>query len=400
MLDFKSVAEEITDGLIELRHDLHAHPETAYEEKRTAARVVAELSKLANLRISSDVVGTGVVAVLNAHKGPPCVGLRADMDALPLVETTGLPHASRYPGRMHACGHDGHTTCLVGAAGVLDRFADQLPGAVKFVFQPAEEGGAGARRMIEAGVLDTPRVDALFAIHGWPNLDLGTVAVAPGPVLAAADAFEITITGRGAHAAYPHEGSDVILAAAHLITMLQDVRSRFVDPMDPAVVSVCQVTAGDTHNTLPETCRLKGTIRALRQGTHATVRSMVEQIVRTVPELFKTRAEFALLEPYPALVNDAACVELVAEAASEVLGSENVDRAAAPGMGAEDFAFFAQAVPSAWCQLGLRPAGVAEMAPLHNPRFDFTDAAVPLGVRLHCALAHRFLTSPPAWKCG
>ena len=400
MLDFESVIEDITDELIEFRHDLHAHPETAYEEKRTAARVAAELSELPNLRITSDVAGTGVVAVLNAHKGPPCVGLRADMDALPLVERTGLPHASRHPGKMHACGHDGHTACLLGAARALDRFADQLPGAVKFIFQPAEEGGAGARRMIEAGVLDAPRVDAVFAIHGWPDLDLGTVAVAPGPVLAAGQAFEITITGRGAHAAYPHQGSDVILVAAHLITMLQGIRARCVDPMDPAVVSVCQVTAGDTHNILPETCRLKGTIRALRQGTHATVRSMVEQIVRTVPELFKARAEFAPLEPYPALVNDATCATLVAEVASELVGPGNVDCADAPGMGAEDFAFFAQAVPSVWYKLGLRPAGAADAAPLHNPRFDFADAAVPLGARLHCAIAHRFLTSPPDWKCG
>ena len=400
MLDFNPVIAEITDELIEFRHDLHAHPETAYEETRTAARVVAELSKLEKMRITSDVAGTGAVAVLNLEKGSPCIALRADMDALSLAEKTGLPYASRHPGKMHACGHDGHVTCLVGAARVLHGFADQLPGAVKFLFQPAEEGGAGARKMIEAGVLDGPRVDAAFAFHGWPDLAVGTVGIAQGPVLAAAEAFEITITGRGAHAAYPHEGSDVILAAAHLITLFQSIRTRFVDPMDPAVVSVCQVAAGDTYNTLPETCRLKGTFRALRQSTHEQVEAIVKQYVRTVPELFRAEAEYAPVGPYPSLINDVACAELVAQVASEVVGPDNVDRAAPPGMGAEDFAFFAQEVPSAWYQLGLRPTGVAEIPALHNPRFDFTDAAIELGVHLHCAIAHRFLTSPPAWKCG
>ncbi|MFH0981199.1 MAG: M20 family metallopeptidase [Planctomycetota bacterium] len=313
MLDFKPAITEITEELIEFRHDLHAHPEGGYEERRTAARVATELSKLPNLRITAAIGGTGVMAVLNAHRGSPCVALRADLDALPLEEKTGLPYASQTPGMMHACGHDGHTACLVGAARVLHAFAEQLPGAVKFVFQPAEEGGAGARKMIEAGVLDGPRVDAAFALHGWPDLDLGRVAVAPGPVLAGARAFEVTMTGHGTHAAYPHKGSDVILAA---------------------------------------------------------------------------------------LVNDAACAELVAEVASEVVGSANVDRTGRPRMGAEDFAFFAQAVPSAWYRLGLRPAGVADMPPLHNPHFDFTDAAIPLGVHLHCALTYRFVTSPPVWKCG
>jgi amidohydrolase len=400
MLDFKPVIEALTDELIEFRHDLHAHPETAFAEKRTASRVVMELSKLENLRITSDIAGTGVVAVLNARRGSPCVALRADLDALPLTEKTDLPYASRHPGKMHACGHDGHTTCLVGAARVLHRFAEQLPGAVKFIFQPAEEGGAGARKMIEAGVLDAPRVDAAFAFHGWPGLPLGTVAVDSGPVLAAAHAFDITLTGRGTHAAYPHQGSDVILAAAHLITMVQAIRTRFIDPLDPAVVSICQVAAGDAYNLLPDTCRLKGTYRTLRPTTTEEVRSSLERMVRTVPELFKAQAEYTELEPYPALVNNAACADLVAEVAAEIMGPEHVERAAASGMGAEDFAFFAQAVPSAWFRLGLRPPGEAEMAPLHNPRFDFSDAAISWGVHLHCAIAYRFLTSPPTWKCG
>jgi len=400
VLDFKRVIDEITDELIEFRHDLHAHPETAYEEKRTAARVGTELAKLPNLRITSDLGGTGVMAVLNAHKASPCVALRADMDALPLMEKTDLRYASRNAGKMHACGHDGNTTCLVGAARVLDRFADQLAGAVKFIFQPAEEGGAGALRMIEAGVLDSPHVDATFALHGWPDVNLGAIALTDGPILAAAEAFDITITGRGAHGAYPHEGSDVILAAAHLITMLQGVRTRFVDPMDPVVVSVCQVTAGDTHNTLPDTCRLKGTFRALRQSTHERVAALVKQFLRMVTDSFEVQAQYESFAAYPSTVNDPTCAALVADVAAEVLGSDNVDRSTAAGMGAEDFSFFARQVPSTLYKLGLLPAGMAEMPPLHNPRFDFTDAAVPLGVHLHCAIAHRFLASPPTWQCG
>jgi amidohydrolase len=400
MPDFRTAIAEVTPELIELRHDLHAHPETAYAETRTAARVVTELAKLPRLTIHSEIAGTGVVAVLNGAKGRPCIALRADLDALPLIEKTGLPYASQIPGVMHACGHDGHIACLVGAARVLERFAEQLPGAVKFIFQPAEEGGAGAQRMIAAGVLENPHVDAAFAFHGWPGLPLGMAAVAPGPVLASAEAFEITISGHGTHAAYPHQGTDVILAAAHLVTLVQSIRTRFVDPLDPAVISICQVSAGDTHNILPDTCRLKGTIRTFRQSTHDQVHTMLEQMTLAVPAVLKCRGEIKFLEPYPAVVNDPACAELTAQVASDVLGAANVERAARPGMGAEDFAFFAQAVPAAWFRLGLRPPGVPETASLHNPRFDFNDAAIPLGVHLYCALAYRFLTSPPTWKCG
>jgi len=401
MPDFEAAIADIQEHLVSLRHELHAHPETAYEERWTAARLLSELQALPALRTRSGLAGTGIVALLNAEHPGPCVALRADMDALPLAEENeGLPYASTQPGRMHACGHDGHMTWLVGAAMVLHRFASELPGKVKFVFQPAEENGGGGRRLVEdEGVLDHPRVEAAFALHAWPGTRLGQVITGEGPVLAAATPFELTVSGTGAHAAYPHTGSDVVLASAHVVTALQSIASRW-DPMDPVVVSVCQLDAGHTYNVLPETCRMKGTLRALRQNSHDALVERVRRVCETSAAAQGCAATVRFLPGYPALVNDPTCARLASEAADAAFGPGAVITEAMPSMGGEDFAFFARQVPSAWCRVGIQDPTSAVCPPLHSPRFDFPDAAIEIGVRLLCGIAARFLEAPPGWRCG
>jgi amidohydrolase len=253
MLDFSHLVDAIVPGVVGLRREIHAHPELGFEETQTARRVVDQLSPLGTLDIQTGVAGTGVVAVLNGSKPGPCVGLRADMDALPLQEQSDVSYASTVAGKMHACGHDGHTACLVGAAKVLSQVADALPGKVKFIFQPAEEGGGGGRLMCEQGVLDGPKVEAVFAMHGWPAVDFGHVGVREGPFMASADFWEVTIRGRGGHAGYPHRAVDPIVAASHVVLALQTIAARETNPLDSVVVTVARLTAGSAMNVIPDT---------------------------------------------------------------------------------------------------------------------------------------------------
>jgi amidohydrolase len=292
---------------------------------------------------------------------------------------------------MHACGHDGHMACLVGAARVLARFADRLPGKVKFIFQPAEEGRGGGKRMIDEGALADPKVDAAFAFHGWPANELGSVHVAPGPVLAAMTAFEIELDGKGTHAAYPHLGSDVIVTAAHIVTQLQTIASRLTDPMDPVVVSISAIRAGETHNVLSDRCRMLGTTRALLPATHDAVKSHLARLVESTAAAFGVGSRLKFVESYPPLVNDPLAAGLVRRVAEQVVGVEKVATEPAPTMGAEDFAYVAQVVPSAMWLLGLRPPDQAECPKLHQPDFDFRDDVIPTAVAMHCRIAQQFL---------
>ncbi|MFQ5590687.1 MAG: M20 family metallopeptidase [Phycisphaerae bacterium] len=391
MHDIDAAIAEITPKLVELRHDLHRHPELAYAETRTAARIVEALGNVPGLDIRTGLAGTGILATLNAHREGPCVALRSDMDALPIQEANTFDHKSEHKGRMHACGHDGHMACLVGAARVLSSLADDLPGRVKFVFQPAEEGGGGARRMIEAGALVDPQVDAAFAFHGWPGIELGTIHAAPGPLLAAMSAFEIELSGQGTHAAYPHQGSDVIVTASHIVTQLQTIASRLTDPMEPVVVSVSAIHAGETHNVLADRCKMLGTARALRQETHDEVGGLITKLVEATAAAFGVGARVSYLESYPALVNDAAATNLVQAAARDVVGDCKLSTVPAPTMGAEDFAYYAQAVPSTMWLMGLRPPGCDDCPKLHQASFDFRDEVIPAAVAMHCRIVQRFL---------
>jgi len=384
MSDLTTRSQAILPDLINLRHDLHRHPELAYEEKRTAARIQEMLKTLPNMRIQSGMAGgTGIVATLNPDKDGPCVLLRTEMDALPIEELSELRYKSTVEGKMHACGHDGHITCLLGAARLLSQMADDLPGKVKFCFQPAEEDGAGGQRIIEDGALDDPLVDAAFALHGWPDLEIGHVLATAGPMLAASTPFDIEFIGRGGHAAYPHKSSDVVTAAAQFITNAQAVRTRFVDPLRPLVISFCNIETGHTHNVIPERCHVKGTIRSLDDQAHHAARHLLQKFLQSIASSFEIQAELRFIEDYPVLNNDPACAKLVAEAAAEILGKDNVQTQSPPSLGGEDFAFYAQRVPSAMYRVGIRPKDSFDFPALHNPRFNFSDEAIPVGVQLN-----------------
>lgn len=389
--DFANSVQTRLSELIAFRHDLHAHPEVSYEEKRTAGKVLERLRNIPRLDIREGLAGgTGICATMNREKSGPCVLLRADMDALPIEELSELPYKSEHPGKMHACGHDGHTTALLGAAYALTDHADALPGPVKFCFQPAEEQGSGGQRMIDDGVLEDPHVDAAFALHGWPDLELGHIISAPGAILAATSPFEIEFTGRGGHAAYPHKSTDVLLAVAQFVANAQAIRTRFIDPIKPIVISFTQIHGGFTHNVLPESCHVKGTIRALDSQAHHAAKELLHQFLQATVSTFAIQADIQFVEDYPVLINDADCAALVADVANETVGADKVITQSPPGMGGEDFAFYAQHVPSAMYRLGLRPKGTLEYPNLHNPHFNFNDDAIATGAIMHSAIAHKY----------
>jgi len=384
------VIDNLVPDLIALRHALHANPELGFQEHETAARLAAELAAVPGLDIRTGVARTGIVATLGAGKPGPCVALRADMDALPIVEETGLPYASQRSGVMHACGHDGHMTCLIGAVRVLAGMADALPGPVRFIFQPAEEGDGGGRVMCEEGALDDPPVAAAFALHGWPPMSVGHVGVRSGPAMASTDEIDITVKGKGAHAAAPHLGADPILAAAHIVTALQSVVSRRLPPQVPAVVTIGCIQGGTARNVIPDTVRLNGTIRTLDPVSRATAAEAVRQVASRTAEAYGAEAEVRIITGYPVLVNDPALAALVEETAVAELGAACVEEAPL-SLGGEDFAYYAERVPAVMWRLGVADPAGGPAPGLHNPHFNFADAAIATGVRLHCALVLRYM---------
>ncbi|MEZ6317126.1 MAG: amidohydrolase [Phycisphaerales bacterium] len=388
--------------LVDFRHDLHAHPELMFEESRTAARVADALDRLGvehktGLAGPDGQPGTGVLAHLPATTGAqgPSVALRADMDALPIVERTGRPYASTNPGVMHACGHDGHTTMLLGAVRVLLAL-EHRPNPVTFVFQPAEEGGAGGEKMCDAGALrgakagglGTP-VGRIYGLHGWPNLPLGIVATRPGPLLAATDEFEITVRGTQAHAAYPHLGHDPIVAAAHVVTALQTLASRRVSPLDSVVCTVGIIRGGSANNVIPESVQIVGTVRTLRAETREFARKELFNLAEQTAAAHRCRAEIDWQVGYPVTHNDPAEFERLRDTAIGAFGEGRFLRVDEPTMGGEDFSFYGKHVPACFAFLGLCPPGEdPTRAPqLHQPEFDFNDDAIPTGVELLVRLA-------------
>ncbi len=372
--------------LIEWRHDLHAHPETAFEEHRTAAFVAREL-RAAGLEVHEGIGRTGVVAVLRNGDGPT-VGLRADMDALDITETTGVPYASTTPGKMHACGHDGHTAMLLGAA---CHMAANPPsrGTVVFIFQPAEENEGGARVMVEDGLFDRFPVDCVFGMHNWPGLPVGQFALHSGAMMAAQDNFELKIIGKGSHAGMPHQGIDPILVAGQVNTAWQAIVSRTLSPADAGVISITQIHAGDTWNIIPESVLIRGTARSLSPDVRDRLEAEMEHRARLVAETFGARVEFDYQRRYPATINTSAETD-IARAASEAVAGENTIRQDMPAsMGAEDFSFMLQKKPGAYIWMG---NGSAEGGRnLHNPNYDFNDDALTIGVQYWIEVARRAL---------
>lgn len=370
-----------------IRRDIHAHPELAFEEHRTAALVAERLQAL-GIETHTGIGKTGVVGVLRAGTGSRAIGLRADMDALPIQEKNDFAHHSRHVGRMHACGHDGHTAMLLGAAAHLAR-NPAFDGTVYFLFQPAEEGEGGAPAMIADGLFERFPMEAVFGMHNWPGLPVGQIAVHRGPVMACADRFDIEIKGHGAHAAMPQQGIDPVLCGAALVQALQSVVSRNTDPADSVVLSLTQFHAGDAYNVIPDVARIGGTVRAFRQDLRAHVEDAMQRICAGVAAAFGANVHFEYRRGYPPTINSVPEAEFSAKVAAEICDASNVVIDPRPSMGAEDFAYFLQEKPGCYVWLGNGPGEGG--CTLHNPHYDFNDDAIPYGVAYWVRLVERWL---------
>jgi hippurate hydrolase len=375
------------DELTEWRRDIHAHPELCYQENRTSDLVANRLESF-GVEVTRGIAQTGLVGTLKAGTGNRAIGLRADMDALPLHEKNEFAHRSRHDGRMHACGHDGHTTILLGAARYLATTRN-FDGTVYFIFQPAEEGGGGGRVMVEEGLFERFPVEAVYGLHNAPRYPTGKFFTRPGPVMAAAASFDLHITGRGAHAARPESGLDAIVAAAHVVTALQSVVSRTISPFDTAVVSVTQIHGGDAYNIIPEDVQIRGNCRSYRTEVMDQIEATIRRVAENTAAAYGTTARLDFRRGYPPLVNHARETEIACDAAALVVGEPNVDRNGAPRMASEDFSYMLEARPGAFIFLG---NGDSEgSCDVHNPRYDFNDEILAVGASYFARLVETTL---------
>jgi amidohydrolase len=381
------LSHDVLAEAVSWRRHLHARPELAFEERQTSDFVASKLAEF-GFTVHRGLATTGVVGTLTRGTSRRSIAIRADMDALPLNEQSGLAHASSKPGVMHACGHDGHMAIALAAARVCAKLPD-LDGTVHFIFQPAEESGGGARRMVEEGLFRLFPCDSVYALHNWPGLELGSVVARNGAMMAANAVFDISIQGRGCHGAMPHEGSDPILAACQLVSSLQSIVSRNVDPLQAAVVSVTQINAGATHNIIPDGCVVRGTTRWFDRGIGAYIEARMSEISRSIAAAFHCEAVIRYEHRYPATINDPAAADFVrttANIAAPML--RFVERN--PSMAAEDFAFMLEAIPGCYVWLG---AGETTGHRLHSSTYDFNDELLPLGVALWVSVIRGSLAS-------
>jgi len=383
-----------------IRRDIHAHPELCFEEVRTADVVAAKLTEW-GIPIHRGMGKTGVVGIVHGRDGGACgrgVGLRADMDALPMQEFNTFAHASRHTGKMHACGHDGHTAMLLAAAKHLSQHRD-FDGTVYLIFQPAEEGGGGAREMIEDGLFDKYPMEAVFGMHNWPGNPVGTFAVSAGPVMASSSEFKITIHGKGSHAALPHNGIDPVLIACQMVQGFQSIITRNKKPVDAGVISVTMIHAGEATNVIADACELQGTVRTFSTEVLDLIESRMQQISESICQAFGARCEFVFDRNYPPTINSAAEADFAREVMTEIVGEAQV-LAQEPTMGAEDFSYMLQAKPGAYVFISNGDGTHREMGhgagpcTLHNPSYDFNDDLIPLGGTYWVQLAHRWLNRP------
>ena len=386
-----SQAEGLLPGVIELRRTLHAHPELGCDLPRTREAVLESLEGLP-LEIWQSQVNSGVVATLRGGAPGPTLLLRGDMDALPMTEDTGLAFSSKVAGAMHACGHDAHTAMLVGAVRLLVERRQELHGNLRFMFQPGEEGHFGARQMVEEGMLEQdPVVDAAFAMHVSPLSPVGTVLARPGPMLASADTFHITLTGEGGHASMPHLSLDPIPAACEIVTALQALVTRRVNAHDPGVLTVARIEAGTTSNVIPERALLEGTIRSFSARTRTDLVEGLRRVAGGVAAAHGLRADVEISEGYPVVLNHPDFTAFMRETATELLGPERVPELQWPLMGAEDFSYVLQRVPGTFAFLGMRPEGDSRAENIHSNRMLLNEQGMAIGVALHAALALRYL---------
>jgi amidohydrolase len=375
------------DDLTEWRRDIHAHPELGFQERRTSDLVAGKLKEW-GIEVHRDIGKTGLVGRLRVGNSPRAIGLRADMDCLPILESNMFEHKSRNEGRMHACGHDGHTTMLLGAARYLAETRN-FDGTVHFIFQPAEEGLGGAEAMVKDGLFDNFPCDVIFGMHNRPGLAVGKFQIRQGPMMAGGAFFDIAIVGRGAHGARPESGIDPVVVASHITTALQSIVARNVRPADTAVVSVTQIHAGDAYNVIPERAALRGTVRCFSNETMALVERRMRQLAESIAAGFGATADLDFRALFPPLVNHADETDYIADVAAEVVGEENVNRNGPLTMASEDFSYMLQCVPGAYIQIGNGDGeGACEV---HNPGYDFNDTASPYGSSLFARLVERRL---------
>ena len=388
--------------IVKVRRFIHMNPELGNREFETARLIIAKLQPL-GFEVRTGIAKTGVVAVLRGSQPGPAVAVRADMDALPVQETTNLPFKSLNPGVMHACGHDVHSSIVLGTALVLNALKDKLKGTVTFLFQPAEEGApsgeeGGADLMVKEGALDNPSVGAVFGFHVWPE-NVGTVLVAPGNVTAASDTFTITVKGKSAHAARPHEGVDAVVIAAEIVTALQTVVSRASDPTDPAVLTIGTINGGARRNIIAERVVLEGTVRTLSETNHKKIPLLMESIVRNIAGMYGAEGQFEYKEALPSVFNNPELAAAMAPTLTKLLGKDKTLEWK-PQMIAEDFAFLARKVPGFFFFLGVKSPGQATAAPLHSPNFNPDERSIPLGIRILSHLLLDALDSQSALASG
>ena len=376
---------EFRGDLVAWRRDIHAHPELGFEEERTSALVAEKLAAF-GCTVHRGIGRTGVVGQLTVGNGPRSIGLRADMDALPIEEATGLPYASKTPGLMHACGHDGHTAMLLGAARYLAETRN-FSGDAVVIFQPAEEGGAGAKAMIDDGLMDRFGIDQVYGMHNGPGIPIGSFAIRPGPMMAATDSIDITIEGHGGHAARPHKCIDSVLVGAQIINALQQVVARSLDPLDSAVLSMCEFHAGNARNVIPQMAELRGTVRTLTREVSDLIEKRMHEVCRGVAQLTGAKIDLVYERGYPVTRNHAAPTEFATKVAKEIAGDGNVHDTP-PMMGAEDFAYMLEARPGAFIF-----CGNGDSAGLHHPAYNFNDEAIVHGTSYWIKLVENALAA-------
>ncbi|AEA68420.1 M20 family metallopeptidase [Pseudomonas brassicacearum] len=381
-----SISKALIEDAITWRRGFHATPELGYNELQTSDRV-AQLLESFGVEVHRGLGGTGVIGTLSNGQGPT-IGIRADMDALPIQELGHCSHKSTHQGCMHACGHDGHTAILLATARHLSE-TRHFSGTVHFVFQPAEEGLAGAKKMIDDGLFKQFPMDAIYGLHNWPGAPAGHVVINPGPMMASLDTFEITLTGKGCHAAMPDKGADPIIAAAQLILALQTIPSRRLSPLDSAVISVTQINAGEAINVIPETAVIKGTVRCLQSPVRDKVQALIGQFVEQLPVTFDVKGQLTYLVGYPVTENHPQAASMVRRAAVAAVGESKVQWGCNPSMASEDFSFMLQACPGAYLWMGVD--GEKPSAALHNPYYDFNDQVIEPGVAVWTQLVEQSL---------
>ena len=366
---------ELKEEMISWRHNIHAHPETAFQETNTTQFIIEKLKSFGITELYTEFTPTGVVGIIKGNKEGRVIGLRADIDALDIIEENNIDYCSTIHGKMHACGHDGHTAILLGTAKYLSQHRD-FSGTVVVIFQPAEENEGGGRVMVENGLFDKFPIEAVYGIHNQPNMALNHFYINHGAIMASYDVFEITVTGVGAHAAAPHLGKDTILTATQIVNGLQSIVSRNADPLSSLVVSVTQIHSGDTWNVLPQQAVIRGTVRAFSSDVQDMAESRIKQIAQGIASTFDAKAEVNYQRRYPATVNYAKQADIAISAARKVVGDDNVTIDPPPSMGSEDFAFMLQKVPGAYVWLG-----AGQGANLHNPAYNFNDDLLITGVK-------------------